>query len=178
MPPSSPTEPPSVHDRARRWQPVTLYFSISLSGWGPDANPYVQTQVEVTWRHDLTGREIVRPAYWCGGERFAVRFASPEAAGSWQWAVSANGQASATSRGTLEMTPGKPADAFEAYGPLKMSVDGRSVVHHDGRSFLMVADTPWALPFRATPETALQYAADREAKGFNAALLMVVQPDM
>jgi hypothetical protein len=43
---------------------------------------------------------------------------------------------------------------------------------------LLCADTPWALPWRATVEQAREYAKDRQAKGYNAALLMTVQPDM
>jgi hypothetical protein len=43
---------------------------------------------------------------------------------------------------------------------------------------LLAADTAWALPWRATPEQCRIYAADRQVKGFNAVLLMSVQPDM
>ena len=43
---------------------------------------------------------------------------------------------------------------------------------------MLVADTAWALPWRATEEQCRTYAADRHRKGFNAALLMSVQPDM
>ena len=46
------------------------------------------------------------------------------------------------------------------------------------RPRLLCADTAWALPWRATVEQAEIYARDRQAKGFNAALLMTVQPDM
>ena len=59
-----------------------------------------------------------------------------------------------------------------------MSPSGRQLVHADGTPALMVADTAWALPFRATPEQVEVYARDRQAKGFNAVLLMTVQPDM
>ena len=34
------------------------------------------------------------------------------------------------------------------------------------------------MPFRATVEDVVEYAADRQSKGFNAVLLMSVQPDM
>jgi hypothetical protein len=47
----------------------------------------------------------------------------------------------------------------------------------DGTPAIMVADTPWALPWRATHEQVEVYAQDRQAKGFNAALLMAVMPD-
>jgi hypothetical protein len=43
---------------------------------------------------------------------------------------------------------------------------------------LICADTAWALPWRATLEQAQIYAKDRQSKGFNAALVMSVQPDM
>ena len=59
-----------------------------------------------------------------------------------------------------------------------MSPGGRNVVHADGRPALVCGDTAWALPWRATPAQVTVYAADRHAKGFNAALLMTVQPDM
>ena len=41
----------------------------------------------------------------------------------------------------------------------------------------MVGDTPWAMPWRATYADVEQYAQDRGGKGFNAALLMSIQPD-
>jgi hypothetical protein len=59
-----------------------------------------------------------------------------------------------------------------------MSAGRRSLVHADGHPAILVADTAWALPWRATAEQAREYAADRQAKGFNAVLLMSVQPDM
>ena len=67
--------------------------------------------------------------------------------------------------------------AFE-HGFWRMSPSGRQLVHADGTPALMVADTAWALPWRATPEQVEVYARDRQAKGFNAVLLMTVQPDM
>jgi hypothetical protein len=59
-----------------------------------------------------------------------------------------------------------------------MSPGGRSLIHADGTPALLVADTAWALPWRATEAQCRVYAADRQAKGFNAVLLMSVQPDM
>jgi hypothetical protein len=42
---------------------------------------------------------------------------------------------------------------------------------------MLVGDTAWSLPFRATPESTEAYARDRQSKGFNACLLMTIQPD-
>src|SRR6266567_3946754 len=59
-----------------------------------------------------------------------------------------------------------------------MSPGARSLVHADGTPAILVGDTAWALLWRATEDQVRVYAADRHAKGFNAALLMTVQPDM
>ena len=59
-----------------------------------------------------------------------------------------------------------------------MSPGGRNLVHADGRPAVLAGDTAWGLPWRATHAQCAVYAADRQAKGFNAVLLMSVQPDM
>lgn len=58
-----------------------------------------------------------------------------------------------------------------------MSPGHRNVMHHSGKPFLVVGDTPWAMPFRATLVQVKTYAQDRQEKGFNTALMMTVQPD-
>ncbi len=59
-----------------------------------------------------------------------------------------------------------------------MSPGKRNLLHADGRAAVLAGDTAWGLPWRATHEQCRVYAADRQAKGFNAVLLMSVQPDM
>ncbi|WP_329231838.1 DUF4038 domain-containing protein [Streptomyces canus] len=82
--------------------------------------------------------------------------------------------------GTLTIGETDPAAAspFRRHGFWRMSPGGRSLVHADGTPALIAADTAWGLPWRATAEQARTYAVDRAAKGFNAALLMSVMPDM
>ncbi len=77
-----------------------------------------------------------------------------------------------------DATPGAGANRFYRHGFWRMSPKGRSLVHADGRPAILCGDTVWSLPWRATEEQVRVYAADRHAKGFNAALLMSVQPDM
>jgi hypothetical protein len=67
---------------------------------------------------------------------------------------------------------------FYDHGFWRMSPGGRNLVHADGRAAVLVGDTAWGLPWRATHEQCEVYARDRQAKGFNAVLLMSVQPDM
>ena len=52
------------------------------------------------------------------------------------------------------------------------------MTYADGTPAFLVADTAWAMPFRATLDDVAEYARDRAAKGFNAVFLMTVQPDM
>jgi hypothetical protein len=84
--------------------------------------------------------------------------------------------------GTLLATNATEATAsltiFTRHGFWSIPPGGRNLIHADGRPRLLCADTPWALPWRATVEQVEIYARDRQAKGFNAALLMTVQPDM
>ena len=121
----------------------------------------------VEFEHE-SGRRLRRPAFWDGGDTHRVRFAPP-LAGSWTW-----------SGGELQVAeaPTDEANPFYRHGFWRMSPGGRSLVHADGTPAILVADTAWALPWRATPDQVREYAADRQAKGFNAVLLMTVQPDM
>ena len=152
---------------------------IELTAEASYAAPY--TDVEV-WA-DFACEDVVlrRPAFWDGEDRWCLRFAAPYA-GDWDWVsvATVEDHGLAGVRGTVtcvEAPPTRPGRAYER-GFWRMSPSGRQLVHADGSPALMVADTAWALPWRATPEQAEEYARDRAAKGFNAVLLMTVQPDM
>lgn len=162
---------------ASPWQPV----EIVLAGTGDWANPYVDVDVWASFRHD-DGTTLVRPAFWDGGSTWRVRFAPPKA-GTWHWrsrSVPRDGGLAGQS-GTIEVVaPSADAagtTAFARHGFWTIPPGTRTLRHADGTPAVMVGDTPWALPWRATPDQARAYAADRQAKGFNVALLMSVQPD-
>ncbi|WP_433383111.1 DUF4038 domain-containing protein [Actinoplanes sp. CA-142083] len=136
--------------------------------------PYASVDVWATFTHD-DGAILRRPAFHDGGRVWRVRFASPLSHGTWRWQTSANvADPGLHASGSLDVTP----DSLHRPGFWRMSPGGRSLIHADGTAALMVADTAWALPWRATEEEVLEYARDRAAKGFNAVLLMSVQPDM
>ncbi|WP_328472350.1 DUF4038 domain-containing protein [Actinoplanes sp. NBC_00393] len=148
---------------------------IVLTAASAIADAYATVDVWADFVHD-DGTVLRRPAFYDGDRTWRIRFASPIGHGSWHWTSSASvadpGLHGVT--GSLEATA-----AFEGeHGFWRMSPGGRSLVHADGTPALLVADTAWALPWRATEEQARVYAQDRQAKGFNAALLMSVQPDM
>jgi hypothetical protein len=132
----------------------------------------------VRFRHD-SGVELLRPAFWDGGSTWKVRFAAPLERGSWQWEsfsapvdAGLHGQ-----RGAVQVEVAEPANRFERHGFWRIPPGERNLRHADGAPALLVADTAWALPWRATHEQCEVYAQQRQAQGFNATLLMSVQPD-
>jgi hypothetical protein len=157
------------------WQQLEFVLTAGASY----ENPYTSVEVWADFTHD-SGVSLRRPAFWDGGSIWRIRFAPPTG-GGWTWSSSAsvddlglNGQGGGFTV-SAELSRG---NVFERHGFWRMSAGGRSLVHADGTPALLIADTAWALPWRATPEQLQIYADDRHAKGFNAVLLMSVQPDM
>lgn len=159
---------------AHPWREV----EIMLSAEREYANPYTDVDVWADFTH-TDGTKLHRPAFWDGGQCWKIRFASP-LEGSWNWRsfCSSEDAGLADQTGEIACEAAATTNRFYGHGFWRMSPGGRSLVHADGRPALLVGDTAWALPWRASEEQCQIYAADRQAKGFNAALLMSVQPDM
>lgn len=163
---------------ARPWREV----EITLTAGVGHADPYVAVEAWADFAHSDGKTVLRRPAFWDGGGTWKVRFASTRTDGEWRWRTDANvADAGLAGReGVLTCAPALEDEANRFYrrGFWRMSEGGRrNLVHADGTPCLLAGDTAWALPWRATPEQARVYAADRRRKGFNAALLMTVQPD-
>jgi hypothetical protein len=165
------TAPPA---HAPQWEAVEIPFEIAHG----TANPYLEVEGHVVFLHD-SGERIRRPLFWDGGDRFAVRFASTRPAGSWRWTLvlPPGLEAASPVSGALHAAPAAGETRFARHGFWHVPKGSRQMLHRDGTSVLLVGDTAWGLPWRATPEQVRRYAADRSAKGFNAALLMAIQPD-
>ncbi|MBZ2197868.1 apiosidase-like domain-containing protein [Occultella gossypii] len=158
------------------WREVELELRLD----GRWTNAYTDVDVFAEFRHE-SGELLIRPAFWDGGNSWRVRFAAPGTTGTWTWrAVAPKGISVEPASGSFDVT-GHPADEpleFYRSGFWRMSEGGRNVVHPNGAPDLIAADTAWALPWRATLPDVETYARDRSGKGFNAVLLMSVQPDM
>lgn len=152
---------------------------IKLSAAGDYSNPY--TGIEV-WASFINGKNdtILRPAFWDGGKTWKIRFAPPDTGSIWTWKTFSEpaDRGLAGKTGKLKSVAYTGNNKLIMHGLLRMSSGKRNVIHADGKPFLVVGDTPWSIPFRATTGQVKIYAADRMKKGFNAALLMSVQPDM
>jgi hypothetical protein len=140
--------------------------------------PYLEVNVIATFT-DKSGQKITRPGFWDGGRTWRIRFAAPTAT-EWTWCSTSNTHDRGLQNGGAFTTvqPSSPTgNRFYDNGFWKMSAKGRSLVHADNSPAILAGDTAWALPWRATLDQVKVYAADRSKKGFNAALMMVVQPD-
>jgi hypothetical protein len=143
-------------------------------------NPYTDVDVWASFTNQH-GHAIVRPAFWDGGASWKIRFTPTDSNSVWKWKSFASNKTDKGLHGqsnSLKSVKNTSKNQLLKNGLLKMSAGLRSVVHQSGKSFLMVGDTPWAMPFRATTEQVAIYAKDRQKKGFNTALMMTVQPDM
>ena len=154
-----------------QWQTQELHFHSDADY----DNPYTDVDLYADFVNE--NEEVMRrPAFYDGDGSWKIRFAPPHPEEVWSWVTSCSDESNSAlhaQKGQLHATGAGKAQAL-----LKMSDGKRSVIRADGSPLLIVADTPWALPFRANKEQVEEYAADRQAKGFNAALLMSVQPDM
>ena len=162
-------------DEFPQWSTV----EISLSSTLEYANPYTEVEVWGAFTNQK-GDSLIRPAFWDGENTWKIRFAPIDDDQTWTWTSFAsntsdlglNGQT-----GTFRSIPYSGSNTLISNGLLKMTKGYRNVRHYSGKSFLVVGDTPWAIPFRATEEQVNAYANDRQQKGFNAALMMTLQPD-
>jgi hypothetical protein len=151
---------------------------ITLTAANDYTNPYTDAEV---WAEfvNTDGIKFLRPAFWDGDKRWKIRFAVPDQNKTWTWTTFASVEdlGLAGKSGTLQSVPYAGKNGLLQHGLLRMSTGKRNVIHADGTPFLVIGDTPWAIPFRATTEQLNIYAADRQQKGFNTVLLMSVQPD-
>ncbi len=155
-----------------QWSEVELAFE------GPAvANPYLDVDAWVGFRHS-EGEELRRPVFWDGGTTYRVRFASTQPSGEWQWHVEGVPLSPGAGRLSAEPPVAEPPHRALTRGFVRAHPRRRAFVHADGSPAFFVLDTAWAMPWRATVDDVAVYAADRRAKGFNAVLLMSVQPDM
>ena len=155
-------------------------LEITLTSQSEYENPYTNVSVwaEFTNQNNDT---LKRPAFWDGDNIWKIRFTSPDTISTWKWLSYASNKQDEGLHGATGSVSSKPyggENQLLANGLLKMAEGNRNVNQHSGKSFLVVGDTPWAIPFRATTDQVATYAQDRQEKGFNCALLMSLQPDM
>lgn len=141
-------------------------------------NPYTDVEVYAVFT-GKSGDSLIRPAFWNGKNEWKVRFAPPRADEEWTWTLhtSVDDPGFRNRSGKIKSVAYTGSNRLNRHGTLTMSPKKRNLVFADGTPFLLVGDTPWSLPYRATAEQVEIYAQNRKEKGYNTALLIAVQPD-
>ncbi len=124
------------------WQVAEWSFTAArdYTAGGGDALDF-----EVVFEQPATGRKLVRPAFWDGGNTFKVRFAPP-LAGVWTWTARCPADATLDGRrGTFESVAYTGALAIYRHGFVKTPPGKKYFTYADGTPFFYLGDTHWGL---------------------------------
>jgi len=143
------------------------------------AKPFVDVEVNVIFRNGDTQWTV--PAFWTGGNKWAVRFAPP-VQGEYKFQVQCSDKSNADLNGreqALRVTEYKGTNPLLKHGFLRVSGNKRYFEHADGTPFFWLGDTWWkCLCKRMTWEGFQELTADRKAKGFSVVQIVCgVYPD-
>jgi len=159
---------------------ISQWTTIEINLFSEKVYTDAYTKVDV-WASFVSSRgdTLLRPAFWDGGNNWKVRFVPVDTGSVWRWMTfsSANDKGLSGHSGSFKSVEYKGKNDLLKHGTLKISSGKRNILHYDGKPFLLVGDTPWSIPYRATVEQVKVYAEDRMQKGFNTALLISMQPD-
>jgi hypothetical protein len=147
---------PNVATVAQPWREIELALQAAQAY----ANGYTDVEVWADFTHD-SGLVLRRPAFWDGGSTWKVRFASPDAKGQWTWRVlSSVDDAGLTGQTGVVACESGPVTQhrFCKHGFWRMTPGKRNLVHADGRAAVLVGDTAWGLPWRASHEQCVSSA--------------------
>lgn len=158
--------------------PVEITFRAKQ----PHKDPFFGVTLDVAVA-DAAGAVKKVPAFWAGGDKWKVRYASP-LTGVHRWRSECNDATDAGLHGVegdIEVEAYSGDNPLYKHGPAKVADDGRHFEHADGTPFFWLGDTWWmGLCHRLHfPDEFQKLAADRKAKGFTVVQIVAgLYPDM
>lgn len=175
-PPARAAEP--VRAKAAANHVAELEFVTDLKR----ADPFNEVVLDVVFT-EPGGKERRVPAFWAGGRKWKVRYASA-VVGEHSFRTESSDDRDAGLHGVtgaVVVEPYKGDHPLYARGPLRVSDDNRYLQHADGTPFLWLGDTWWmGLTRRLSfPDEFNTLLADRTTKGFNVVQIVAgLYPDM
>lgn len=143
-------------------------FEHSFESAKAYANPLQEASLTVTFTAP-SGAKLKLPGFWDGGKTWRVRFI-PTETGKWTFEAScsdtANGGLNAQ-RGEFAVTTASGGLSLNIHGPIRVSDDDRSFVHHDGTPFFWLGDTAWNGPLLSSKADWDFYVKERARQKFN-----------
>jgi hypothetical protein len=183
--------------------PLSIALTLSINAQGADApietesNVMVELSFTAKRQHEdpfnmvtldasftePNGKTLRAPAFWAGGNKWKVRYASPiDGTHHFRTECSdVNDSGLHAQTGIVEIKPYTGANPFFKHGPIQVAADHRHLQHADGTPFFWLGDTWWmGLCHRLHwPDEVKKLAADRKTKGFNVIQIVAgLYPDM
>lgn len=158
-------------------------MEISFDAAKVHPDPFNEVEMDVIVRTP-SGRELVVPCFWAGGQVWKVRYASTEP-GEHRFVTRCSDREESglhEREGLLTVVQGeKETNPLVIHGQIGLRPDGRGFQHADGHPFLWLGDTWWlGLGGRlGWPEEFARLTADRVQKGFSVVHVVAgLYPDM
>jgi hypothetical protein len=151
-------------------------FERSLESSVNYANPVQEATVTATFVSP-SGENFKVPGFWDGGKTWRVRF-SPNKEGKWTFATTcsdAGNKGLHQQKGEFTCGAASGNDRFSKHGPVRVSADGRYLMHEDSTPFFFLADTAWNAALRSTDEEWNSYIKTRSEQKFTAAQWVTTQ---
>lgn len=127
---------------AETWRATEFSFE-SKTDYSADGADNIALDVQFT--HTRSGKTLVRPAFWDGGNIFRVRFA-PTESGTWQWHTTCQHDASlAGLHGELKCRKYKGKLDIYRHGFVTVTPGRKYLTYADGTPFFYLADTHWGM---------------------------------
>lgn len=129
-------------------------------------NPIHDVMFQATFTSPKGEEQIVN-GFWDGEKNWKIRF-SPDEVGKWTFQTKSSDKALDNQKGEFECIPYMGNNPLYKYGPIKVSDNGRYLIHSCGEPFFWLSDTAWNGVLLADENSWQIYLKDRISKGFTA----------
>ncbi len=159
-----------------------VVVEITLRSVGEHSDPFNELTVDAVFR-EPSGAQVRVPAFWAGGKRWKVRYASTHV-GRHNYRTECSDTSDTGLHGvtgSVDVEPYKGSNRLILHGPVRVAADKRHLEHADGTPFFWLGDTWWmGLCHRIRfPGEFHTLAADRVRKGFTVIQIVAgLYPDM
>jgi hypothetical protein len=155
-----------------KWDRFEKSFNSSVTY----RNPFQEVTFKVEFTSP-TGENRTVEGFWDGEKIWRVRFA-PNEIGTWHYQTICSDTANSGlhhQTGTFLCTAPRGNHRFSQHGPLRVSPDGRYLMHEDRTPFFWLGDTAWCGPLLSTFAEWEYYLNERVRQKFSAVQWVATQ---